>query len=112
MHIPITTPWAACRSLMTFVASDLPANELTARAPQWWQRPQWTEVSPDAAWAARAGLQVVELHSTFFLMGGRTPIAPAVLPVPGASVIWSDVWRSRDLGRSWQELVETDGHWR
>jgi len=58
-------------------------------------------------------LQVVELHNTFFLMGGRTPIDPAVLPVPGASVIWSDVWRSGDLGRSWQKLVETDtpGHW-
>ena len=28
-------------------------------------------------------------------------------------MIWSDVWRSRDLGRSWQKLVETDtpGHW-
>ena len=113
MHIPITTSWAAGISLLTLVASDLPATEFTVRAPQWWQRPQWTEVNPDAAWAARAGLQVVELHNTFFLMGGRTPIDPAVLPVPGASVIWSDVWRSRDLGRSWQKVVETDaaGHW-
>lgn len=113
MHLPITRPWAACISLVTLVANDLPATEFTARAAQGWQRPQWTEVIPDAAWAARAGLQVVELHNTFFLMGGRTPIDPAVLPVPGASVIWSDVWRSRDLGRSWQKLVETDapGHW-
>ena len=113
MHIPIPTPWAASISLMTFVASDLSATEFAVRAPQSWQRPQWTEVSPDAAWAARAGLQVVELNNIFFLMGGRTPIDPAVLPVPGASVIWSDVWRSRDLGRSWQKLVETDapGHW-
>ena len=113
MHIQITKPWVACISLMILVANDLPATEFTVRAPQWWQRPQWTEVNPDAAWAARAGLQVVELHNTFFLMGGRTPIDPAVLPVPGASVIWSDVWRSRDLGRSWQKLVESDasGHW-
>jgi hypothetical protein len=85
---------------MTLVANELPATELTIRAPQPWQRQQWTEVNPDAEWAARAGLQVVELHNTFFLMGGRTPIDSAVLPVPGASVLWSDVWRSWN-GRDW-----------
>ena len=113
MHTPVTMPRLAAICALALVANNLAATEPTSRAPQWRDRPQWTEVNPDASWAPRAGLQVVELHNTFFLMGGRTPIDPAVLPVPGASVIWSDVWRSRDLGRSWQKLVETDtpGHW-
>ncbi len=100
-------------SLITLFASDLPATDHRAESHSRPQRDQWTEVNPDAEWAPRAGLQVVELHNTFFLMGGRTPIDPAVLPLPGASVIWGDVWRSRDLGRSWQNLVEqgTPGHW-
>ena len=100
-------------SLITLFASDLPATDPRAEPHSRPQRNQWTEVNPDAEWAPRAGLQVVELHNTFFLMGGRTPIDPAVLPLPGASVIWGDVWRSRDLGRSWQNLVEqgTPGHW-
>lgn len=73
----------------------------------------WTEVNEDAPWAARAGLQVVELRHKFYLMGGRTPIDPAIIPVPGASQIWSDVWRSRDRGASWQRVLDTDGadHW-
>ena len=113
MHTTVEMPRVAAICLLALVASDLPAAEITVRTPQWRNRPQWTEVNPNAEWAPRAGLQVVELHNTFFLMGGRTPIDPAVLPVPGASVIWSDVWRSGDLGRSWQKLVETDtpGHW-
>jgi hypothetical protein len=74
---------------------------------------EWIEVNPNADWAPRAGLQVVELRNTFYLMGGRTPLDPAVVPVPGASVIWADVWRSRDLGKSWELLVEQEapGHW-
>jgi hypothetical protein len=100
-------------SFLSLVAQEPPrtvsADRIASRPPSL----EWTEVNSDAAWSPRAGLQVVELRNTFFLMGGRTPINPAVLPVPGASVIWSDVWSSRDLGRSWQPLLPTGapGHW-
>ncbi len=74
---------------------------------------EWTEINPAADWAPRAGLQVVNLKNRFYLMGGRTPIDPAVLPVPGASIIWGDVWKSKDRGVSWEEILDTDteGHW-
>lgn len=74
---------------------------------------QWEPTLTSAPWAARAGLQVVELKDTLYLMGGRTPLNPAIVPVPGASRIWSDVWKSRDLGASWESLLASDapGHW-
>lgn len=70
MHIQITTPWAGCIALMTLVAGDLPASEFTIRAPQWGPREQWTEVSPDAAWAARPGHQAVVLANDIYVLGG------------------------------------------
>ena len=66
---------------------------------------EWTEVNPSAAWSPRAGLQVVELANRFYLMGGRTPLDPAVVGFPGASIIWNDVWTSDDLGVSWQPAL-------
>jgi len=68
----------------------------------------WTLLTDDPGWAPRAGLQVVELRNEFYLMGGRTPIDPAILPVPGASTIWSDVWKSSDQGRTWRQILATD----
>jgi hypothetical protein len=64
----------------------------------------WKEVTPDAPWEARAGLQVVRLNRSFFLMGGRTPNPPSFPPIPGDSVIHGDVWRSDDFGRTWREI--------
>ena len=66
---------------------------------------RWTEVNPSASWAPRAGLQVVELRNRFYLMGGRTPLDPAVVGFPGASILWNDVWTSDDLGTSWQPAL-------
>jgi hypothetical protein len=73
----------------------------------------WHEVNDDAAWDARAGLQVVSLRNSFYLMGGRTPIDPTIVPVPGASIIWADVWRSKDKGKSWTKILDSneEGHW-
>jgi hypothetical protein len=91
-----------------------------ARAPHLWQGTpldfasyQWQPTLTRAPWAARAGLQVVELDDTLYLMGGRTPLDPTIVPVPGASRIWSDVWKSRDLGASWENVLASDdpGHW-
>jgi hypothetical protein len=69
----------------------------------------WKQVNPHADWAARAGLQAVEVGGRFFVMGGRTPTDPAIVPIPGASTIWGDVWSSADRGRSWQR--QTDSAW-
>jgi hypothetical protein len=70
----------------------------------------WTEINGDAPWARRAGLQVVELANRLYLMGGRTPVPS---PIPGASIIWDDVWTSADNGVSWTPIVAPGqpGHW-
>jgi hypothetical protein len=74
---------------------------------------EWTLVNGEAAWAPRAGLQVVQLRNRFYLMGGRTPRPPSVPPIPGDSDIWGDVWISADRGRSWYQIMATDDeeHW-
>lgn len=76
---------------------------------------EWTEVNENANWQPRAGLQVVNLRNKFYLFGGRTPLDPTTLPfpVPNASTIWGDVWRSNDGGQNWSQILETDneGHW-
>lgn len=69
----------------------------------------WSETNPDTAWTERAGLQAVELRDRLYVMGGRTPIDPQIVPVPGAGTIWSDVWRSGDDGVSWKRTAE--GQW-
>lgn len=72
----------------------------------------WTEVTPAAEWSPRAGLQAVQLRGRFYVMGGRTPLDPAVNPLPGASEIWSDVWRSNSKGRQWDQIAANDdSHW-
>lgn len=69
---------------------------------------QWKLLTDEPGWAARAGLQAVQLNKQLYVMGGRTPLDPATNPVPGASIIWSDVWKSSNGGRSWRPIVETD----
>jgi hypothetical protein len=75
----------------------------------------WEEVNNNANWSARAGLQVLNHQDHFFLFGGRTPLDPASLPfpVPGASIIWGDAWKSEDYGDSWDNILQTDdsSHW-
>lgn len=74
---------------------------------------EWVEINDDASWDRRAGLQVLHHNNKFYLMGGRTPIDPMVIPVPGASTIWGDVWKSGNYGKSWKRILETDdeNHW-
>ncbi len=67
----------------------------------------WTEVTADAPWGRRAGVEAVALDGSFFLLGGRTPNPFTPFPkgpIPGDSTIWGDVWRSDDDGRSWTEV--------
>lgn len=63
----------------------------------------WTQVSDDAPWGRRAGLRVVELDGDLLLMGGRTPRQSTI---PGDSDIFSDVWRSTDVGESWELIAD------
>lgn len=75
---------------------------------------EWNQInSTNEQWAARAGLQVLNLNNRLYLMGGRTPIDPAILPIPGASMIWGDVWESDDRGKTWNQILATDdfNHW-
>ncbi|MDH3682622.1 MAG: hypothetical protein OEV40_22025 [Acidimicrobiia bacterium] len=66
---------------------------------------RWTLTVDDAPWGGRAGLRVVELDGSLFLLGGRTPRESTI---PGDSDIWADVWRSDDLGRTWDAVLAGD----
>lgn len=50
---------------------------------------------------------------SLYLLAGRTPLDPALSPLPGASQIWGDVWQSQDWGDTWTRVLETDtpGQW-
>ncbi len=75
-----------------------------------WPPPPQPPFSPTTGWAGRAGLQAVELSNRLYIMGGRTP-APFGPPTfgPFNSVLWNDVWESRDLGASWTKLATPKG---
>ena len=64
----------------------------------------WTQVygGDPSGWTGRAGLQAVQLGPDLFIMGGRTPTPSPANPL--GSVLWNDVWKSRDLGRTWQKV--------
>ncbi len=61
----------------------------------------WTRIVERAEWQPRAGLQAVELGERLYVMGGRTPLPS---PIPGASILWGDVWRSDDGGSTWHAV--------
>lgn len=65
----------------------------------------WQQIAAESPWEARAGLQAVALDGQIFVMGGRTPTVAFYegQPVPGASVVRSDVWATDDQGATWQE---------
>lgn len=67
----------------------------------------WTKLTGTPGWTGRAGLQAAELRNTLFVMGGRTP-APSAFD-PFGSILWNDVWASRDAGTSWSKV--TDAPW-
>ena len=75
----------------------------------------WEEVNSNSNWSSRAGLQVLNHQNKFYLFGGRTPLDPGTLPfpIPGASIIWGDVWESDNYGSSWSNILQTnnDNHW-
>ncbi|MGB5401449.1 MAG: hypothetical protein WBO71_14650, partial [Thermoanaerobaculia bacterium] len=102
--------------LLVMLFSIVPA-EGSGRGAGDFESWEWDVIKPsdrfDGSWSPRAGLQVVKLRNTFYLMGGRTPNPPSFPPIPGDSIIWGDVWKSRNLGRTWGRILDTDspGHW-
>ncbi|NNE36418.1 MAG: T9SS type A sorting domain-containing protein [Rhodothermales bacterium] len=110
-----TLPNLSRRSVY-FLCAFVVATTVAAGVQAGWIRYEsftWNEVNEAAEWQPRAGLQAVELRGKLFVLGGRTPISPAINPVPGASTIWGDVWKSRDRGKSWKQILDTndEDHW-
>ncbi|MBK3518866.1 Kelch repeat-containing protein [Carboxylicivirga marina] len=70
----------------------------------------WKQVTDDAQWSPRAGLQIVHLNNNLYVLGGRTPIQS---DIPGDSEIWGDVWKSNLKGKKWKRILETNDqdHW-
>jgi len=64
----------------------------------------WTKVYGEdpSGWTGRAGLQAVELLGDLNVMGGRTPDPTQFDPF--GSILWNDVWKSRDQGASWRKV--------
>lgn len=73
----------------------------------------WQQVTDDAGWEKRAGLQVLRLNNNLYVMGGRTPLEPPFLGAPGGNQIWGDVWKSNLSGEKWTKILDTDDetHW-
>jgi len=111
LHLKSITLFLLLLFSAEFVFSQSGNEHERSNFNQW----NWSEVNENANWSARAGLQVLNHNNQFFLFGGRTPLDPASLPfpVPGASIIWGDVWQSNDLGSSWDNILQTDNlnHW-
>ena len=61
--------------------------------------------SDENMWSARAGLQALNHRGKFYVFGGRTPIQS---PVPGASIIHGDVWKSRNKGKTWRKILRSN----
>ncbi|MFA0183280.1 hypothetical protein AB4463_23275, partial [Vibrio cyclitrophicus] len=70
----------------------------------------WNQITSEAAWEKRAGLQVVHLDDKFYLMGGRSPLER--IQFAGESTLHGDVWVSDDAA-NWTQLLDTDdsSHW-
>ncbi len=67
---------------------------------------QWNIVRPTVPfdptmWSPRAGLQALELRNDLYVMGGRGPFS-----FETETVLHGDVWRSRDLGATWQKVAQ------
>ncbi len=65
---------------------------------------EWTILYGGPGWAGRAGLQAVELQNRLYVMGGRTPNPTQFNPF--GSILWDDVWESRDRGMTWTPVAE------
>jgi len=69
---------------------------------------EWKEVNSGTGvtWSPRAGLQAVSHKGQFLVLGGRSP---KMMPLAfGDSDFHNDVWRSKDSGKTWDQV--SGGH--
>lgn len=66
----------------------------------------WTELTPEAPWAKRAGAVVVVKGDFMFLLGGEAGFLCA--PQPCEPPYFNDVWRSAD-GANWDLVTDSAG---
>lgn len=99
--------------LLLFILSANTSNQWATYGLKDFDSWKWKEVNKSAEWEARAGLQALNHMGDFYIFGGRTPVNPLIINVPGASTIWGDVWKSKNYGKSWKKILETDDntHW-
>jgi hypothetical protein len=95
------TPPTTSGAETTTTAPPETTTTTTTEAPSMVDAGTWTQVSDNAPWGGRAGLRVLELNDSLWVLGGRTPNESAI---PGDSRIWGDVWQSTDGGVSWDEV--------
>lgn len=70
---------------------------------------EWEIIKPNTEgntpWAKRAGLQALNHRGKFYIFGGRTPVKSLI---PGESIIHGDVWRSKNEGKTWKKILESN----
>jgi hypothetical protein len=85
--------------LLSVVLAPFGQAQATGRAPIRLSRYGWHQVTENAEWQGRAGLQAVELRNDLYIMGGRGAFNPF------GTVIYPDVWRSVDRGATWTQTT-------
>lgn len=99
-----TTSTVATTAAPTTAPSDTTPDTTAVEGPV----EGWQQVAVGAPWGKRAGLRVLALEGDegqqLFLIAGRTPRNS---PIPGDSDLWGDVWRSDDLGVTWNKVLES-----
>ena len=70
----------------------------------------WEQMTPAAPWEGRAGLSAAVLDGSMYVFGGSVNDDSAVIGGPPVREYFNDVWKSRDNGRTWEE-VNSEAPW-
>ena len=80
-------------ALAALAAACTPPPPTQPPVPTAFDDHEWEQVTDDAPWGRRAGVEAVVLDGSMYLVGGRTPnrfVPFPAGPVPGDSTIWGD----------------------
>ncbi len=96
-------------ALLVFILSSNGIPEWNKNQGKNFKSWEWEKIKSntegDNPWSKRAGLQALNHRGKFYIFGGRTPIDS---DVPGASIIHGDVWKSRNQGKTWKKILESN----